>query len=91
MDNRREFGNRRSADPQGRAICPHQMRKARFDCIVAPLQRVIFRIRNFWPVIGMIKLIMMRNLTRQPLQFGKGFRLSQFFDGNIGHRRSKTC
>ncbi len=78
MNNLRKFGNRCSTDPQGRTICPHQMRKTRFNRVVAPLQRVILGIRNLWPVIGMIKLIMMGNFTRQPFQFRSGFGFGQF-------------
>ncbi len=91
MNNRCEFGNRRGADPQGRTIFPNQMRETRFNRIIAPLQRVILGIRNLWSVVCMIKLIMVSNCSRQPLQFGNGFKLGQSFDGNIGHRRGKTC
>ncbi len=69
VNNLREFRNRRSANPQGWTIRPHQMREARFYRIVTPLQRVILGIGNLWPVIGVIELIMMRNFARQPFQF----------------------
>ncbi len=90
MDNFSEFRSRCSANPQGWTVRSNQMRKARFNRVIAPLQRVILGIRNFRPVIGMIKLIMMSNFARQPFQFGSGLRLGQFFDRNIGHRWSKT-
>ncbi len=39
----------------------------------------------------MIELIMMSYFARQPLQFSNSFKVGQFFNGDIGHMRGKTC
>jgi hypothetical protein len=68
----------------------NQFRETRLYGLIAPLEGIIIRIRNLRPVIGMVKLIVMSNLTRQSLQFGSGFKVGQFFNENFGHMRQAS-
>ena len=56
-------------------ILAHEVRKRRLQRSIAPHQRVIFRIADLGRVLGMVELVVLRDLLRQPHQFVGGFRL----------------
>src|SRR5262249_36274232 len=77
-----ELLGRRRPNPPRRAVGPDQFRKLRLDRAVAPLQGVVVAVRNRRRVLGVIALVVARNLARKPLQLLRGLGL-----GHLGDRR----
>ena len=70
------------ADLARRAVGPHQLRKMRLDLLVAPLQRVIVRVRNLRRILAVIERIVSRQFGRQPFQLCYRIFKRQIFNGN---------
>ncbi|MNT67797.1 hypothetical protein D3C72_2059680 [compost metagenome] len=90
MHDGREGGKRREADFLRRAVGPHQRRESSLYGVVAPLQRIVVRVRNFRRVLAMIKRIVAGKLGCQKCQLGRGLKLGQVFDGNLVFRHGRS-
>ena len=73
-------GGRRRADPARRAVGADQLRKARLDRIVAPAQLVIGGVADLGRILGVIQLVVMRDLGGEAGQFALRLLLGQQFD-----------
>ena len=76
-----ETPGRRRADPLRQALQRAQLRKARFDGIVAPPQRVIFGVGDARRVVLIVAPVVPGDLGREPRVFGLGLFLSEIVDG----------
>ena len=83
---RRDLRRRRGAHLVRGRIGALQLGEAFLDKRVAAAQGVIFRIRYFRPVIGVIGLVRAGDLRRQPRQFGLGL-----FGRQLADRHGRGC
>ena len=65
------------ADPPRRAVGAHQLGKARLDRRIALAQRVVVGVGDLRRVLGVVELVVVRDLARQPLELGRRLRLGQ--------------
>ncbi len=75
-----EARRRRRADPLGQACQRAQLRKARFDRVVALAQRVIGRVRHGRRIVLVIAPVMRGDLGLEPRVLGLGLLFSEIVD-----------
>ena len=79
-DRREGFGRCRANSPRW-AVGANQSREPGLDGIVAPLQRIVVRIRNLRRVLAVIKRVVARDLSGQIGKRCGRFLFAQIFDG----------